>query len=60
MRFSALAVAALVAGAGTSLAQDVSEGTLLLQQPAISKQHVVFVYARDLWVVSRKGGEANV
>ena len=59
MRFSALAVAALVAGAGTSLAQDVSEGTLLLQQPAISKQHIVFVYARDLWVVSRKGGEAR-
>ena len=33
--------------------------TLLLQMPTISKEHVVFVYARDLWVVGRSGGEAR-
>ena len=33
--------------------------TLLLQMPTISREHIVFVYARDLWVVGRSGGEAR-
>lgn len=33
--------------------------TLLLQQPTISAEHVVFVYADDLWIGSRSGGEAR-
>jgi tricorn protease len=36
--------------------QDV---TLLLQEPTISKEHIVFRYAQDLWVTSRSGGEAR-
>jgi tricorn protease len=28
----------------------------LLRQPTISKDHVAFVYANDIWVVSRAGG----
>src|SRR5215831_5775868 len=31
---------------------------LLLQKPAISKTHIVFVYAGDLWSVPRAGGDA--
>jgi len=36
-----------------------SEGTMLLRQPAISDQHIVFVYANDLWIVERDGQEAR-
>ncbi len=35
------------------------EGTLLLRQPTISDNHIVFVYANDLWVVDRYGGDAT-
>lgn len=38
--------------------EDLAE-TLLLQQPTVSKDHVVFVYARDLWVAGRTGGMAR-
>src|SRR4051795_9764724 len=31
---------------------------LLLQKPALSKTHIVFSYADDLWTVPRAGGEA--
>jgi tricorn protease len=33
--------------------------TLLLQDPDVSNDHVVFVYAQDLWVVAREGGTAR-
>ncbi len=32
--------------------------TLLPQQPALSKTHIVFAYAGDLWSVPRAGGDA--
>lgn len=32
--------------------------TLLPQQPALNKTHIVFVYAGDLWSVPRQGGAA--
>ena len=31
----------------------------LLQHPALSKDHIVFVYAGDLWSVDRNGGVAS-
>ena len=34
-------------------------GTGLLRMPTVSAEHVVFVYANDLWVVGRGGGEAR-
>lgn len=34
------------------------EGTLLLRQPTVSETHVAFVYANDLWMASRSGGDA--
>ncbi len=34
-------------------------GPLLLRKPALSKTHIVFSYAGDLWSVPREGGEAK-
>ncbi len=31
----------------------------LLQKPALSRTHIAFVYASDLWIVPREGGEAK-
>jgi len=33
--------------------------TLLLQQPTVSATQVAFVYAEDVWIVSRQGGVAR-
>jgi tricorn protease len=35
-------------------------GPLLLQKPSLSKTHIVFTYAGDLWSVPREGGEARL
>jgi tricorn protease len=32
---------------------------LLLQRPALSKTHIAFAFAGDLWIVPRTGGEAT-
>ena len=36
-----------------------SQGTQLLRQPTLSDDHVVFIYANDLWKADRAGGEAT-
>jgi tricorn protease len=46
---------ALCALAGLAAA---AEEPLLLQKPTLSKTHIVFVYAGDLWSVPRSGGDA--
>ena len=53
--FLSLLIAILVL-APTALAAD---GPLLAQMPALSRTHVVFVYAGDLWRVPRQGGMAD-
>jgi tricorn protease len=35
-------------------------GPLLLQKPTLSKTHIAFSYAGDLWLVPREGGEAHL
>ena len=35
------------------------QGTMLLRQPTISSDHIVFVYANDLWITSIDGGDAH-
>jgi len=42
--------------ASTSL---LAEAPVLAQKPALSRTHIVFVYAADLWRVSRQGGVAD-
>jgi len=36
-----------------------AEQPLLLQKPTLSRDDVVFVYAGDLWIAGREGGEAK-
>jgi len=36
-----------------------AQGTRLLRDPAVSATNVAFVYANDLWVVGRGGGDAR-
>jgi tricorn protease len=36
-----------------------SGNPLLLQQPTLSRTHIVFVFAGDLWSVPREGGQAT-
>lgn len=36
-----------------------AQGTMLLRQPAVSNTHIAFVYANDLWVVNKTGGDAK-
>ena len=39
-------------------AASAADAPLLLQKPTLSKTHIVFAYAGDLWSVSRDGGDA--
>ena len=36
-----------------------SEKTMLFRKPTVSRTHIVFSYADDLWIVAREGGEAT-
>lgn len=45
----------LLVGSSGAMAQ----GTMLLRQPTISGEKIVFVYANDLWMVSNQGGDAQ-
>jgi tricorn protease len=63
MRRVRLAAAVLLALAGlaggASRAAEEPPETLLLQEPTVSADSVVFKYAEDLWVVGREGGVAR-
>ena len=50
-----LLLAAVVITAGMAAA----EPKLLLQKPTLSATQIAFVYASDLWIVNRSGGEAQ-
>ena len=39
--------------------QAYPQGTMLLRQPTISNTHIAFVYANDLWLVGKDGGDAK-
>jgi tricorn protease len=55
------ALAAVLAATSPLAAEPTGEPpeTLLLQDPTVSARHVAFVYAEDLWIVERAGGEAR-
>lgn len=48
----------LVALAAALPAVAAAQGTRLLREPTVSADHIVFVYADDLWRVGRNGGDA--
>jgi tricorn protease len=35
------------------------QSATLFQKPTVNRTHIVFVYAGDLWIVAREGGEAK-
>jgi tricorn protease len=37
-----------------------ASGPLLMQTPTLSRTHIAFAYAGDLWLVPREGGEARL
>jgi tricorn protease len=49
-----VALVLLSQGLGASAAEN--SGTRLLRQPAVSKDHLAFVYGGDIWVSDRDGG----
>ena len=51
-----LILATLLAAASTGFAQSTPT---LFQKPTVSRTQIVFVYAGDLWIVPREGGEAK-
>lgn len=57
MRYGTLRFATLLFTASLVVAQAAPR--LLLQKPTLSRQQIVFVYAGDLWTVSRDGGDAT-
>ena len=52
--------AALCVVAGLLLSTAARSATpLLLRNPALSQDRIAFLYADDIWVVAREGGEAR-
>lgn len=41
----------------TGLTTSWSQGTQLLREPSLSGEHIVFVYANDLWLADRAGSD---
>ncbi len=57
---SVIAAATLLATLGLApVMATAAEPTLMLRQPAVSKGHLAFVYAGDLWLADRNGGNAR-
>jgi tricorn protease len=50
---------ACLTGLALTAIADAADEPLLLQQPTISKTHIVFAFAGDLWRVPREGGDAS-
>lgn len=46
-------------GPGQAGAAEEEGGTLLLDEPDVSAEHVAFVYAQDIWLAPRTGGTAR-
>ncbi|HEY6213030.1 MAG TPA: PDZ domain-containing protein, partial [Vicinamibacterales bacterium] len=58
MRRALIVLALLAVGCLVGISAD-SLTPLLLQKPTLSRTHVAFVYAGDLWTVPREGGGAQ-
>lgn len=41
------------------LAQDDDKHSGMFRYPDVGKNHILFVYANDIWIVDKKGGEAR-
>ena len=55
-----MSVSTRLAGAALLLSATMVHGeTLMVRDPAISARHLAFVYAGDLWIADRDGGDAR-
>ena len=54
-----LCVLCLLVLTATSIGHAEADAPLLLRQPVISRTQLVFLYAGDLWIAPRDGGEAR-
>ena len=59
MRPAFLALMLALAGVPAGAPRAADEGTRLLRFPDVSRTHITFVYAGDLYVVGREGGTAQ-
>src|SRR5262249_14171716 len=57
MKKALLSVLLLLVLTGLAIAQ--TDKPLLMRKPTLSKTQIVFVFAGDLWMVPREGGEAE-
>ncbi|MGH9769278.1 MAG: hypothetical protein ACREAB_17780, partial [Blastocatellia bacterium] len=57
MKRASLIAIILFAAVGGVFGQ--TDGRLLLQRPTVSQTQIAFVFAGDLWIVGREGGEAK-
>jgi tricorn protease len=57
-RSFALALTLGMSTLATAHAQGVQPHAGMLRYPDVSKTHIVFLYANDLWVVPKEGGTA--
>src|SRR5580658_1302165 len=55
----AAAVGCLVAGLACSVPFSAQGAELLLRHPSLSQDKIAFLYADDVWTVSRQGGAAE-
>ena len=51
-------LAALAGSSGAGRAAAASDPPLLLGNPTVSRTEIAFTYGGDIWIVSRRGGEA--
>ena len=56
---AALVAASVLATAPVGLSSEIQPDATLLQFPDVSRTHIVFAYANDLWLVPRDGGTAQ-
>jgi len=59
MRPAFLALMLALAGAPAGAPRAADEGTRLLRFPDVSRTHITFVYAGDIYLVGREGGTAQ-
>ena len=59
MRRLPVLLTALFLVLGANPRTQAAEAGRLLRNPAVSANHVAFVYARDIWIAPRDGGEAR-
>lgn len=59
MIFRALLTCSIFLAAAAFFSHPAAAAPLLLQSPTVSRSQIAFVYAGDIWVVGREGGQAR-